>query len=397
MNELLYRVLYNGKKVMRNCKFYCRKGIVRFKHREMKEKTTISYNKAVQLLSDIYSKNDIDFDEECKRSKTIDYDVSIIVPVYNAEKNIESCLKTVLEQKTNYTYEIICVNDGSTDSSLEILEKLSGTTNKLTVINQRNSGASVARNAGMKIAKGRYFFFVDSDDMLPANAIELLIKKALKTNADIIQGSIAKCNVDGRVYYVNAVKNEMSDNLLEYYNCNMIGTAWGRLYKREMWDGINFFEGYAYEDAIVWCNVYLKCKKMAFVPQVTYIFRSSDNSLFKRQNNSVKCLDSIWIIEECINLCNAQKLNTSTEWYQMILWQLSVGIVTRISYISNDEILQAAFVVAKRIAENLKEYRHSEFKGKNKDIYLNIENSFASSEYKKWLEYSWILSYSESI
>lgn len=258
-------------------------------------------------------------------------------------------------------------------------------------------GASIARNAGIRIAEGKYFFFVDADDIVPEDSINLLLETALKTKSDIVQGNIGKCNGEGKTYYVGTYKRGILNTTLDYYNCNMSGTTWGRLYRRELWDKIDFFPGYAYEDAIIWCNVYSQCKIMVYEPELIYIFRSQDNSLFKRQNNSEKCLDSIWVIDECVKLHEYLSDEESDGWYQMILWQLSVGIVTRIGYISNDEVLQASFVIAKHIAESLREFGKTRFEGPNKRIYREIEDSFRTTRYKKWVAYSWLLSYSEKI
>ena len=184
---------------------------------------------------------------------------------------------------------------------------------------------------------------------------------------------------------------------MKYFNYNMLGTAWGKLYKRELWEKIDFFDGYAYEDAIIWCDIYPQCKKIAYSKESSYIFRSSNNSLFKRQNSSNKCLDAVWILEEAVKVHKKMRLNEDTGWYQMILWQLSVGIVTRIGYLSNDEVYQASFIIAKHIAESLKGFGKTRFEGKNKRIYEKIEDSFRKMEYKKWIEYSYLLSYSGKI
>ena len=159
----------------------------------------MSYKEAIEVLNRLHKKKKIDIAKSCIRAKEIKYDVSIIVPVYNAEKNLEICIKSLINQKTNYKYEIICVNDGSSDDSLEILHRLSEYEEKIVIVDQTNGGASKARNSGMKIAKGRYFFFVDADDILPEKTIEVLLKAAKRSNADIVQGSIAKCNDNGEI------------------------------------------------------------------------------------------------------------------------------------------------------------------------------------------------------
>lgn len=399
MNRAIYTVAYKGKKFLNKVKF-CYKSLeakLKANTAEMTTKTEMLYEDAVHILNNLHLQKEIDFTRRCVRSKDIKYDVSIIVPVYNAEKNLETCIKSLINQKTKYSYEIICVNDGSNDNSLRILNGLAEYDDRIIVVNQANGGASIARNAGIRIAEGKYFFFVDADDIVPEDSINLLLETALKTKADIVQGNIGKCNGEGKIYYVGTYKRGILNTTLDYYNCNMSGTTWGRLYRRELWDKIDFFPGYAYEDAIIWCNVYSQCKIMVYEPELIYIFRSQDNSLFKRQNNSEKCLDSIWVIDECVKLHEYLSNEESDGWYQMILWQLSVGIVTRIGYISNDEVLQASFVIAKHIAESLRGFGKTRFEGQNKRIYREIEDSFRTTRYKKWVAYSWLLSYSEKI
>lgn len=397
LNRRAFSFAYFGKSVLNAGKFYCKSLAVKMNARNLSQKTEISYDQAIQVLNELHPMTEVDFPTQCQREKRIDYDVSIIVPVYNAEKYLRACIMSLLEQKTAFSYEVICVNDGSTDSSLKMLHALCDGFRNVVILNQVNQGLSSARNAGMKIARGKYLFFIDSDDLLPDNAIELLVKTAVETGADIVQGSVVKCNTNGEVYYVNKCKPGATCDLLEYYNRNMSGTAWGKLYKRELWDTVDFFDGYAYEDAIIWCDIYPECRKMAFLSDVVYIFRSQANSLFKRQNNSAKCLDAIWIIKQCIQLSHRMQIQEPAEWYQMMLWQLSVGIVTRIRYFSDDEVIQAAFILARQMAKELQLYSRIEFKGKNRKIYQEIENSFSTLQYKKWVAYSDILSATGSI
>ena len=109
--------------------------------------------------------------------------VSVIVPVYNSEKYLEACIDSILEQSLK-NIEIIFINDGSTDKSLNILK--SKNDSRVIILSQKNSGASEARNAGLKIARGDYICFVDSDDIIGERYIEMLLKSAQQTNADIV-------------------------------------------------------------------------------------------------------------------------------------------------------------------------------------------------------------------
>ena len=115
------------------------------------------------------------------------YDVGIIVPVYNAEQHIAECLDSILGQNTDFTFHVIIINDGSTDGSRKILRKYEERPN-VTVIDQENKGHSGARNTGLENCFGKYVTFVDADDRLPVNAIEILMKKAVKGDFDIVGG-----------------------------------------------------------------------------------------------------------------------------------------------------------------------------------------------------------------
>ncbi len=114
--------------------------------------------------------------------------VSIVIPVYNIEEYLQQCLDSITNQ-TLEDIEIICVNDGSTDSSLIILEEYAKKDERIIIINQDNAGAGVARNSGIKISKGEYIAFVDADDWIDLNYYELLYKEAKKSDADLVRTS----------------------------------------------------------------------------------------------------------------------------------------------------------------------------------------------------------------
>lgn len=103
--------------------------------------------------------------------------VSIIVPVYNAQESLETCVKSILMQSYK-NYEIILIDDGSTDNSLSICESLKKKSDKITVLSQNNSGVSAARNNGIKKSKGEYLLFIDADDVVEKTMLETLMKKS---------------------------------------------------------------------------------------------------------------------------------------------------------------------------------------------------------------------------
>jgi len=110
---------------------------------------------------------------------------SVIIPVYNTEKYLDKCLSSIRKQTEN-NLEIICVNDGSEDGSLDILKKHAATDPRITVVSQQNSGLSCARNTGIKHATGQYIYFMDSDDVLREDAIKILTQLMLDKNLDTV-------------------------------------------------------------------------------------------------------------------------------------------------------------------------------------------------------------------
>ena len=117
--------------------------------------------------------------------------VSVIIPVYNAEKFIKTCIDSVLAQ-TYTNIEIILINDGSVDYSKSICEKFANNASNIILINQQNSGVSAARNAGLKFATGKYVTFLDADDELPPNAIKQCVEAAETADFDMVIGKATK-------------------------------------------------------------------------------------------------------------------------------------------------------------------------------------------------------------
>ena len=111
--------------------------------------------------------------------------ISIIIPVYNVEKYLEECLDSLLSQSLN-NIEILCINDGSTDRSLDILQQYAKKDIRLKILNQQNSGSGIARNKGMEQAKGDYLVFLDSDDFFDPTFIEEMYSRALQTESDVV-------------------------------------------------------------------------------------------------------------------------------------------------------------------------------------------------------------------
>jgi len=214
-------------------------------------------------------------------------EISVIVPVYNVEKYLEDCLKSLVNQ-TFQDMEIICVNDGSTDSSAKILKEYEG---KITIIEQENKGQSEARNTGIKFAQGRFIGFVDSDDWIDKDFYEKLYKAITETNSDIAVASIIRGENKYRVKY-----NEQKEysELAEKLNvCGLPKSCyvWNKLYKAELVKNYAFKQGVYYEDVIWMPNVIKKANVIVTVPQTEYHYRRNSKSTVKMVQSEKKQQD----------------------------------------------------------------------------------------------------------
>jgi len=141
------------------------------------------------------------------------YDLTVIVPAYNAEAWIEVCMDSILSQETSYTFQVIAVDDGSTDSTGAILDGYASDP-RVLVIHQENQGHSGARNTALKRVQSRYVMFVDADDFLLPDAIDVLMKTARRDDADIVEGNGYRFDENGRLGLVKPFSVNKEENPL---------------------------------------------------------------------------------------------------------------------------------------------------------------------------------------
>lgn len=238
---------------------------------------------------------------------------SIIVPIYNVEKYVVDCLESILNQ-SNQDYEIICVNDGSTDLSGEIVKNYQKNySEKIVYVEQENLGLSAARNAGIAVAKGEYICFVDSDDMLTDNALEVLMS-TIKMNPDvqIINYEMDKLIFEGgqedisknQYYKVNhKYEGVMSGQelLIELLNNHEYVESANLLLINRQWlnaNKINFTLGALYEDSIFSIDCFLKCNKILHLDAGIYQYRVRENSIMTAKESFTQFKWRIWQFRE---------------------------------------------------------------------------------------------------
>jgi len=214
--------------------------------------------------------------------------ISVIIPVFNVENFLEDCLNSVINQSLK-ELEIICINDGSSDSSLEILEKFAKIDSRITVINQENKGQGAARNVGIKLAKGEFIGFIDSDDWIDLDFYEKLYDAAVRWDADIACASMIRKRKHHQKYRVNYKKEQVTDDINEKINlCNSPRQLYtpNKIYKKsKLVDEFNllFPEGVVYEDIVflIQCLYYLN--RLVVVPNTHYWYRVNMNSTVKKK------------------------------------------------------------------------------------------------------------------
>jgi len=213
------------------------------------------------------------------------YKISVIIPVYNVEDYLEECLDSVCGQ-TLTDIEILCINDGSTDSSLKILEEYSKNDSRVKIITKENGGQATARNLGIKEAQGEYIAFVDSDDFIEPDMLEKLYTKANDNNLDLAMCKIATYdNQTGEIkdnvwYYMLGVFRDFEKEFFTHrdtkeFTCNIAVTPYNKLYKTRLLkdNDILFPEGLIFEDEKFFFDVYLRAKKVSIVDEFLYYYR----------------------------------------------------------------------------------------------------------------------------
>ncbi len=203
--------------------------------------------------------------------------VSVIIPIYNSKDYIAKCLDSLLEQ-TLKEIEIICVNDGSTDNSQEILEKYASKHDNIIILNKENGGCGSARNLGIDNARGEYIEFIDSDDQIRPDTIEKLYLSAKKYNSDLVVCGMNRIDdVTGKLItsdmvnvkkeFINVEESDLNDLLfINPGPCN-------KLHKKEIFQNARFPKIPVVDDLMLTLQYIPYIKKISFVKEPLYIYK----------------------------------------------------------------------------------------------------------------------------
>lgn len=210
--------------------------------------------------------------------------LSIIIPVYNVEKYVSNCLESILNQPFK-DLEVICVNDGSSDKSLSVLQEYKNRDERMIIIDKKNEGSGVARNSALAIARGEYIFFVDGDDWIEENSLDKMISEADKLQTDIlIFGGLSYYEEKGRKggYSANKLPKKYLNKIFSSEDIKkdvfkFPSTAWTKLYRREflMKNNIKFQEIKVGQDQLPFFHSIITAEKIALLPQNLYCYRKN--------------------------------------------------------------------------------------------------------------------------
>lgn len=216
--------------------------------------------------------------------------ITVIVPVYNVELYLRDCIDSIINQ-TYTNLEIILVNDGSTDTSLNICEEYASKNKNIKIINKENGGLSDARNYGLEKATGKYIMFVDSDDFLTPNSCELLYNAIKEHDVEFVSANFLFTNNKGVPWKEPMFSEKFQSrylNIDEYlYSFYLINsTVWNKIFKKDFLDKnrLKFKVGLLAEDAVFTTLAFLKAKETYYLKDIVYNYRQRET---KKDNLSI--------------------------------------------------------------------------------------------------------------
>ena len=232
--------------------------------------------------------------------------ISVIIPTYNNEDSIEKCLKSVLNQSYQ-NLDVIVINDGSTDKTDEVLEKYK---DRVQIYKKQNEGVASARNLGLEKCNTKYLFFVDADDYLENDAIEILYNKLIETNSDMVIGNIEDSS---------AKDITIKDDKYEYIFNQKIKyfmVQWNKLMKKELFDGLKYPDVHIAEDEYMIYHILERTNKITFVSKKTYNYCNNPNGITSKRLN---------YYQEILNVFKERYLFFKNTKYKKIFYKLYIN------------------------------------------------------------------------
>lgn len=229
--------------------------------------------------------------------------IDIIIPIYNSERFLDECLSSIACQ-TYEKFNVIMIDDGSTDSSYQIANKYQNMDRRFTIIRTENRGASAARKTGIQYSTGSYVTFVDSDDYLEAKYLEKMVQVRDSNGADIVQCSFRI--LDKSIYIDekladSEMKIGIVQSLERVLNDWRYSLLWNKLISRHLLDGIDFKGGKIIDDEFYVYKIIMKSNSVVLIPDILYNYRIHDQSLMHNHSEESyidKYVDRLYFMHE---------------------------------------------------------------------------------------------------
>ncbi len=316
--------------------------------------------------------------------------LSVILPVYNVEKYLRQNLDTLLNQSFD-NLEVIAINDGSTDSSLTILNEYKDKyKNKLVILNQENGGISKARNAGIKEANGDYIAFVDSDDFVCLDMYKDMIDIAKKDNSDIVVCDIEYYwnEKDSRNYVMSGLTNRFkADNIHKKALLSSLG-VWNKIFSKKFFDfcDITFREGTLYEDIEVITYLFARANKISYLPKAELYYRQRENSIMTTRND--RCKDIFNVLMDTYNRFKSNNLINQYSDEIEYLFIENLLLYGQYRFLALDDykelIIKSLSLIKKYFPNYLKNKYYKQLSLKDR-IFIRFNNKYTCSLFRKYL------------
>ncbi|MDD1401143.1 glycosyltransferase family 2 protein [Limosilactobacillus reuteri] len=220
--------------------------------------------------------------------------ISVVVPIYNVKNYLNKCIDSLLKQDIEENFEIILVDDGSTDGSDVIVDKYAENhSDKIVAIHKKNSGLSDARNVGIDKAKGQWIAFVDSDDYVSERYLSELYSNAKLTHADLIACSYYNVDENNNVVSVKTHKSEVmnkkkfwQDIYINNVESSIYTVAWNKLYAKKIFNNLRYRSGIKNEDDDIIYSIIHVTDKISFISSKLYYYRKRKGSIMDQLSSS---------------------------------------------------------------------------------------------------------------
>lgn len=265
--------------------------------------------------------------------------LSIVIPVYNVEKYIGKCLESCLNQDLDdNNYEIIVVNDGTPDNSMNIVADYQLKRSNIRIIERQNGGLSAARNTGLNAARGEYIWFVDSDDTIEENCLGSLVKTAGEKKLDVLCFGLNLVYSDNHTD-IFTIPHEASGKVYDgkQFICrvNMPGSGCVALFRKEFLinNDLKFMEGILHEDQEFTPRAYSLAKRISFVDRPVYFYYQREGSIMKSIRDVKRCRDLLTVADSLYSFA-VQHLEPHTPEYDVILHKVYFCVTQSLTFYS---------------------------------------------------------------